>query len=220
MFRNLFIEYLKMVLPKDENGNANSKTIKEYLYGVSGRIEDFAKKYHPDFTDITKLTFSDASHLILCLLQDKDFLEKCEKSNKVQITAINKYSNFIEYVNANQSDKIVDERGRVRNVAKEGEPYECHNVEYKRDRKLRNAVAKERDYTCEICGVKLTDIYGPIANEFIEVHHKEPIHEGERETTKEDLICVCPNCHSMLHRLDPVLSPEDLKLRIKIIKNR
>ena len=190
MFRNLFIEYLKMVLPKDEKGNANTKTVNEYLYGVSGRIINSAKQYYPKFVDLTEMTFADASNLISCLLGDEKFIEHCIGSNKVQITAINKYSNFIKYVNANQTNKIVDKRGEVKNVAKEGAPHDCHSVEYKRDRKLRNAVAKERNYTCEICGVKLTDIYGPIANEFIEVHHKDPVHEGERETTKENLICV------------------------------
>ena len=218
MYRDLFVEYLEMVLPKDDNGNTNHKTIKEYLSGLSGRISDYANKYYPGFIDITQITFDDAIRLTSQLMGDKDFKEHCQGSNKVQITAINHYTNFINYVKANKSGIIVNKTGKSKSIAREGMEYECHSKEYKRNRELRDEVAQERNYTCEICGVYLNDIYGPIANEFIEVHHKDPVHDGERTTTKEDLICVCPNCHSMLHRENPILSPEDLKLRMKIAR--
>lgn len=38
MYRDLFVDYLEMVLPKDEFGNANSKTINDYLSGLFGRL--------------------------------------------------------------------------------------------------------------------------------------------------------------------------------------
>jgi len=44
---------------------------------------------------------------------------------------------------------------------------------------------------------------GEIGNEFIHVHHLTPIHKIGKEYKvdyKNDLIPVCPNCHSMLHR--------------------
>lgn len=220
MYRNLFIEYLQMVLPKDENGNANSKTINDYLDGLSGRIAPYAKRYYSSFVDIFELDFDNAEKIRTLLLKDKEFLEHCKGSNNVQITSLNNYSRFIDYVNANKSTIVVNAKGIRKDFAKEGEPYECHSIEYKRNRELRNSVARERNYTCEICGVNLVKVYGPIAKEFIEVHHKDPLHKGGRDTTKEDLECVCPNCHSMLHRLNPILSPEDLKLRMKIVRSK
>jgi predicted HNH restriction endonuclease len=218
MYRDLFVDYLRMVLPKDGNGNASPKTIKEYLSGLSRRICYYANKYHSGFVDITQMNFDDATKLITHLLNDKEFREHCQGSNGLHITAINQYSRFINYVKSNKSGINVDKNGKTKNIAKEGMEYECHNIEYKRNRELRDEVARERHYICEICGVQLNEIYGPIADEFIEVHHKKPVHDGERTTTKDDLTCVCPNCHTMLHRENPILSPEELKLRLKIAR--
>jgi len=219
MYKDLFVDYLKMVLPHKERHSANPKTIQDYLDGLSGRIAPYAKRYYPSFVDMFELDFDNAEKIRTLLLKDEKFLDHCKGSKNVQITSLNHYSRFVDFVKGNESNIVVNARGKRKNFAKEGETHECHYVDYKRDRQLRNAVAKERNYTCEICGVKLTEIYGPLANEFIEVHHINPVHEGVRETTKYDLVCVCPNCHSMLHRLNPVLSPEDLKLRMKIVRN-
>ena len=218
MYRDLFVEYLEVVLPHKGRKTANPKTINDYLDGLSGRIAPYAKKYYPSFVDMFELDFENAEKIRTLLLKDEEFLEHCKGSKNVQITSLNHYSRFIDYVNANKSNIVVNNKGKEKALAKEGEPYECHSNEYKRDRALRNAVAQERDYTCEICRVKLKDIYGPIAKEFIEVHHKDPLHKGERDTTKEDLLCVCPNCHSMLHLMNPILSPEDLILRMEIVR--
>lgn len=216
MYRELFVDYLEIVLPHKKRNSANPKTINDYVDGLSGRIAGFASKYYPEFQNIFDLNFEDAKNVLNRLLNDNEFIEHCKRSHSVQRTAINHYMHFMGYIkflkeNINNNDIST-------NGAKEGDPYECHNVEYRRDKKLRDEVARERDYTCEICGIKLNDVYGSIANGFIEVHHLDPIHEGERVTTKDDLLCVCSNCHSMLHRMNPILSPEDLKLRMKIVR--
>ena len=55
--------------------------------------------------------------------------------------------------------------------------------------------------------------YGPIGKGFIHVHHKKPIAAREvyRLDPVNDLVPVCPNCHSMLHTYDPPLLVEQLK---------
>lgn len=74
---------------------------------------------------------------------------------------------------------------------------------------------------CQICEIKLSEIYGDLADDFIHVHHIESIAKtGPRWIDpSKDLIPVCPNCHSMLHRNDPPMMPNDLRkimeLRIK-----
>ena len=74
---------------------------------------------------------------------------------------------------------------------------------------------------CQICEINLSEIYGDLADGFIHVHHIESIAEtGPRWIDpSKDLIPVCPNCHSMLHRNEPPLKPNDLRkiieLRIK-----
>ena len=56
---------------------------------------------------------------------------------------------------------------------------------------------------CEECGLKPDEVYGSdVGDACIEVHHKAPLHERstEGETTLDDLMCVCANCHRIIHR--------------------
>lgn len=77
---------------------------------------------------------------------------------------------------------------------------------YERNDAARAACLKEFGYTCAVCEVKLSDIYGPIADQFIQVHHLRSIttHDGEHPVDPiEDLRPVCPNCHAIIHRRRP-----------------
>ncbi|MBK9012922.1 MAG: HNH endonuclease [Saprospiraceae bacterium] len=56
--------------------------------------------------------------------------------------------------------------------------------------------------------------YGGIGKDFIHVHHIVPISKpGEKYEIDpiNDLIPVCPNCHSMLHTTNPPLKIEKLR---------
>ncbi|MBQ8595377.1 MAG: HNH endonuclease [Oscillospiraceae bacterium] len=71
---------------------------------------------------------------------------------------------------------------------------------------------------CEVCGFDFKEKYGNLGEDFIEAHHTKPISEmvdGEK-TNINDIVMVCSNCHSMLHRKKPWLKKEDIK---DIIKN-
>ena len=66
---------------------------------------------------------------------------------------------------------------------------------------------------CEICGFDFKDKYGELGNDFIEAHHIKPVssmNDGDK-TKIEDIIMVCSNCHSMIHRRKPWLGKEELK---------
>lgn len=70
---------------------------------------------------------------------------------------------------------------------------------------------------CEICGFDFTEKYGDLGVDFIEAHHIKPISEMSKdEKTKiEDIVMLCSNCHSMIHRKKPWITKENLK---KILK--
>ena len=70
---------------------------------------------------------------------------------------------------------------------------------------------------CEVCGFNFEDKYGSIGKEFIEAHHIRPVSSlkpGEKTNVK-DLIMVCSNCHSMIHRRKPWLTKKQLKKLLK-----
>ena len=65
---------------------------------------------------------------------------------------------------------------------------------------------------CEACGFCFEDSYGAIGKDFIEGHHVKPVSslaEGEK-TRVADIIMLCSNCHSMIHKIKPWLTREAL----------
>ena len=82
-----------------------------------------------------------------------------------------------------------------------------------RDGKLRDAAIKEHGTTCKACNFNFGDFYGPYGLGFIHIHHLKPLADGARSVfPATDLIPLCANCHSIVHRRrDKLLSIEELK---------
>lgn len=70
---------------------------------------------------------------------------------------------------------------------------------------------------CEICGFDFKKVYGDIGEDFIECHHTIPVSTMNKDsiTRIEDLVMVCSNCHSMIHRSKKLISVDELKRCIK-----
>lgn len=86
-------------------------------------------------------------------------------------------------------------------------------TKYERSPKNRRICLALFGYDCRVCGINLEDKYGPIAQEFIHVHHIVPLSRLDGPMVIDpqiDLIPVCPNCHYVMHRIDPPLHPEIL----------
>lgn len=94
----------------------------------------------------------------------------------------------------------------------EGEIIDRHVTVYKRDACLRKECLEKNGHVCSICGFDPVTKYGKAFENIIEVHHVHPVACGTRETTLDDLIPVCPNCHRALHSKGngDVYKPEDL----------
>lgn len=85
---------------------------------------------------------------------------------------------------------------------------------YERNPRARQKCLEHWGTVCKICDFDFQKKYGDIGKGFIHVHHRIPISEiGEEYEIDpiKDLIPVCPNCHSMIHRVNPPLEIEDLK---------
>ena len=85
-------------------------------------------------------------------------------------------------------------------------------------------VKKKLGYTCQVCGFNFKKVYGKISlnkkkEEFIEAHHKIPIHSlPENETIEfniDDFAVLCSNCHRMAHKRKEPYTIEELKGFIK-----
>lgn len=102
----------------------------------------------------------------------------------------------------------------------EGATIEERHKRYERSRINRNACIAIHGYKCEICGFDFEQVYGDIGRSFIEVHHIEPISSfalPKYVDPRNDLIPLCSNCHSIIHRKQPPYTPVEIK---EIISNR
>jgi 5-methylcytosine-specific restriction protein A len=84
---------------------------------------------------------------------------------------------------------------------------------YERSRKNRRACINYFGSSCQICGLNFGEFYGAVGDGYVEVHHRLPVSMMEsayRLDVVKDLIPVCANCHRMMHRQWPPLTPEDL----------
>lgn len=86
-------------------------------------------------------------------------------------------------------------------------------------KKKKDSVLKQKGtLSCDVCGFDFGLVYGPLGKGFAECHHITPLSSlGAITRTKlSDLAIVCSNCHRMLHRKRPWLSPEELSALIPI----
>ena len=74
---------------------------------------------------------------------------------------------------------------------------------YERDSAARAKCLEIHGYLCSVCNFDFLKEYGEIGRKYIHVHHITDLSTVGKEyevDPQNDLIPVCPNCHSMLHR--------------------
>lgn len=97
----------------------------------------------------------------------------------------------------------------------EGIKKAVYATKYERKKANRDAAIAVHGTVCMACGFDFEKVYGEYGKGFIEVHHTKPLFENDEEIIpdpQKDLICLCPNCHRMVHHFrNRVLSLEELK---------
>lgn len=86
---------------------------------------------------------------------------------------------------------------------------------YERNEKARKLCIQHWKAICAVCEFDFEKTYGEIGKGFIHIHHLIPVSKiGEQYEVDpiNDLRPVCPNCHSMLHGQEHILSIDELKL--------
>ena len=81
-----------------------------------------------------------------------------------------------------------------------------------RDKKIAHHLLTNDRLECSTCGFDFGATFGSHGNGYIECHHVVPLHaSGETRTRLNDLILLCANCHRMIHRRSPWLTPDQLR---------
>ena len=92
---------------------------------------------------------------------------------------------------------------------------------FERNPKARAKCLEHHGYSCIVCDLSLEKLYGEIGRRFIHVHHVVPLSEIKKEyqiDPVKDLVPVCPNCHAIIHRAQPALTVDQLKLHLSKIR--
>lgn len=117
---------------------------------------------------------------------------------------------------------IEDDWLNVEISAVEGREQRMTHLRRERNRALVEAKKKVVQTTtgrlaCEVCGFDFRETYGTVGEGLCEVHHKTPLAQlGDHTVTKlEDLGILCSNCHRVIHRIDPMVTIEELRMSLK-----
>lgn len=94
------------------------------------------------------------------------------------------------------------------------------HVSYERSLKNRAKAIEIHGTVCKACGFDFNLFYGrDLAFHFIEIHHViqlSELREGTSINPETDLVPLCSNCHSMIHRKrESTLSVEELTMAIE-----
>ncbi len=98
--------------------------------------------------------------------------------------------------------------------ALEGTAAEITSRRYERKHVNREICLSVRGRRCYCCNMDFGEVYGPLADGYIEVHHSTPASEmgaGYKINPVTELVPVCSNCHSVVHITSPARSVDEVK---------
>lgn len=134
--------------------------------------------------------------------------------------------NLLSYINTHFSDNfqtdIFPEMIEQESTEFEGIKKQVLVNKYERSSIARQKCIHYHGLNCKVCDLNFEKKYGDIGKLFIHIHHIVPIHmigKTYKVDYKKDLIPVCPNCHSMLHRKINGIEPTIDELRTMIKNN-
>lgn len=100
--------------------------------------------------------------------------------------------------------EVFDPKSRL-----EGAAYQITTNRYERCARLRKECIdyyrsiNDLALVCLSCSFDFEDVYGELGAGFMHIHHIDPLGDLQEERLvdpKKDLVPLCPNCHTMVHR--------------------
>lgn len=91
---------------------------------------------------------------------------------------------------------------------------------YERNRLARGKCIASKGCKCAVCGMDFEKVYGEVGRGFIHVHHTIPISSIGKDyeiDPEHDLVPVCPNCHTMLHKKEPPYTIAELREKMNCL---
>ena len=180
-------------------------------------VPDFLRGhgFKPNFDSLFMICDKTYINTLIYIIKQNAFFSYIDKqANYILSYSLKHYIKFLsskfdprtpEYKRENAEDSEFTE-GKIR---------ESHSNVYERKRSNRQLCLAVHGYKCAVCEFDFEKTYGEIGKEFIEVHHIIPLSQIRKEyiiNPENDLIPLCSNCHSMIHRKrDEAMPIEEFK---------
>jgi 5-methylcytosine-specific restriction protein A len=203
----------------------NEKSAGDYIYNYSNLIQGklFTRTTNAYGTEYyLKKIFeengqSGLQNALLSLSQHIDYYE--EKSG----ASVNKrkeiYNEFLKLIDNKLEEAVYADEVDENTEYAEGKTKKVLVNNYERNPIARKKCVEHFGTICQVCGFDFEKTYGEVGKDFIHVHHKIDISTIGNEYSVDpinDLVPVCPNCHSMLHKKKPAYTIEEIKQMMKI----
>lgn len=159
-------------------------------------------------------TLEDYRIFVVSEERTKEYAEKNILSVASGISASKSYNKFPALIS--NPEEILD----VSSLS-EGTTMRVFVNRYERNPLARKKCLDHWGTTCAACLINLGDKYGAIAEGFIEVHHLTAVSSIRAKYKIDpirDLRPVCPNCHAIIHRKNPHLTLDEVKVLLDSTK--
>ena len=202
---------------------AVAKIGKVYLDTKSNKGDLFATI--ADFVPFNKavLAKNHLSYLEIFPEQQKNYWR-----NGVRVIDQTTYKLILSHANQNEVsekkstymlDNNLNDISNILESATEGRTSKRYITTYERNPKYRKQAIAIHGDSCFACGFNFGKFYGEYAEGYIHVHHIIPVsvlEEPKAIDPETDLVPLCANCHSVVHRKkDETLSIDKLRVLIE-----
>ena len=215
--REAFEAFLRDKLPVGSD-------VAKYSRGLDAKVKAFYKKRMQ--RENASIYESKDENAIYQIKQDivahPGLVYQRSRSGDARIEGLDLYISFIRRASKTNSAGL----HRGRRIERSSPESEGKHIKQETTVIQRNPLARRKciEYygcRCAACGLAMNEKYGQIGEGVIEVHHLNPIHlfdDTHPVDYKTDLIPLCPNCHTIIHKL---ANPGDLDgLKIIVEKNK
>lgn len=143
--------------------------------------------------------------------------EKKDEYPSIQFTKLSENCYNVEFIDLEElNDYEINPLETVETEhGVEGKKIRIYTTKYERDQANRKEAIRIHGTRCMVCDFDFEEVYGELGKDFIEVHHTKPLSSLEHEVEvnpEEDLVCLCSNCHRMIHRnRNKIMTVEELK---------
>lgn len=203
-----------------ENLGMNQSSAHDYIYSYSNLIQGklFTRNTNVYATEyfLSKIYSENGiiglKNALLSLSQHIDYYEEVSGTSVKKRKEI--YNKYYDLVRDFSDETIYPDEVESDIEYSEGKTKKVLINAYERNLIARKKCIEHFGLNCQVCDFNFETKFGELGKDFIHVHHKIDISTIGKEYSVNpitDLITVCPNCHSMLHKRKPAYSIEELK---------